>query len=912
MTHGGRGIKYRALDAFVRHRRNNATALAELKVLATDVYAGRVSDPDDDLLGCLLTKLYPDALSTREVIQYLRPSMGPNHRIKYEYFWRVHLPEKSTYDQLAGFLDQFVQRYEQLPVEVESYQYPVLFLRRLPLVVLSRLLDRSQDDIELNRLFDWLGAATWIGDWEHQEGTSLEEEGGIRRWLESRTEVRKSLLLMGLNRCVGVHECTEPSEFDSCMWMEEQRRLFSAEWPTDFGLWCLDQALTAEDRHAAKWFVRKVASCMHSRCHNEGLSQKVVEGRLAGNSVLGNMFGERMSELEERTTNERALEEKGQVQKKAEQREWHDRVKPHEEALYENRAKPALLHKLATAYFGGYIDIEGDTPKDRLGSLVDDDENLVQAVLAGFRGTIRRNDLPTDAEVMRLGTHNEIHHLSLPFMAGLEEIGRTAPAAGEIGLDATQIGLALAIHYTVPMWPRTRHPADRPQSWLPSLLTCHPEIVADVLVRSARSKLRNGADSAAGVHELAHSPDHSNVACLAALPLLTAFPVRCTERQLPTLNHLLRAACLHCEAEPFHELIDRKLAHRSMNVAQQVYWLVAGLCVSPKSYLEKLESYAIGSERRTRFLAEAMAGQYDFSRALSQHHRVPALQLLIRLIGSSCRPYSHDPHSEAGGMVTPAMGAADRVRGFIDQLASIPSGSASTAFEALLSDEYMHPWRPLLVDAKYRQNASRRETSFIHCNIGQIIDTLDNRRPANAADLAALTFEHICEISRNIRDGNASGWRQYWNVDSYNRPMDPKPEEACRDALLSALQDRLTQLGIDAQPEGRYADDKRSDIRVYHDGCNVPVEIKKSCHRDLWSAIGTQLLDKYTRDPGAEGFGIYLVFWFGNTEHCRPAAGPGFPPSSAVELGDRLRGTLSAEEMLKIRICVIDVAISGV
>ncbi len=115
-------------------------------------------------------------------------------------------------------------------------------------------------------------------------------------------------------------------------------------------------------------------------------------------------------------------------------------------------------------------------------------------------------------------------------------------------------------------------------------------------------------------------------------------------------------------------------------------------------------------------------------------------------------------------------------------------------------------------------------------------------------------------------------------------------------------------MDIDAQPEGRYADDKRSDIRVSFGKFNVPVEIKKSCHRDLWSAIRRQLIAKYTRDPGAHGYGIYLVFWFGNTEHCRPTPGEKSPPKSGAQLEERLRDTLSDEEKRKISICVIDVA----
>ena len=179
-------------------------------------------------------------------------------------------------------------------------------------------------------------------------------------------------------------------------------------------------------------------------------------------------------------------------------------------------------------------------------------------------------------------------------------------------------------------------------------------------------------------------------------------------------------------------------------------------------------------------------------------------------------------------------------------------------------------------------------------------------RPS-ATDLAALTFDVLTAIARNIRDSSTSDWRQYWNWDqkSRRRRLEPMHEDHCRDRLLSDLQGRLGQLDIDAAPEGRYADEKRSDIRVSCRGFNVPVEIKKSDHRDLWSAIRNQLIAKYTRDPNAGGHGIYVVFWFGRS--CCQAPESGSLPGSAAELEKRLRDTLSPEEARMIRVCVIDV-----
>ncbi|MCY4141160.1 MAG: hypothetical protein OXF56_23205, partial [Rhodobacteraceae bacterium] len=493
------------------------------------------------------------------------------------------------------------------------------------------------------------------------------------------------------------------------------------------------------------------------------------------------------------------------------------------------------------------------------------------------------------------------------FMAGLDEIARTAPF-GVIGMDDKKLRLGLAVHYTVPMWPSARQPTDRPPRWYVWLLSNRSEHVADVLVRSALSKLRSGAESPVGINKLARSPDHARVARVAALALLERFPLRCTSGQLSSLNHLLLAARRHCDTEALLDLIDEKHADRRMSVAQRIHWMAAGLCIAPDRYVELLDAYTVGRERRVRFLAEAVSRQFNHTPDLECCRSVPALRFLVRLIGASSRPYSLGADSDEGVIVTPEMNVAERVRDFIEQLAAVPTEDASLALEALSSDDDLHPWHSLITDAAFRQKAVRREAEFAYGDVTRVLGTLDGGSPANVADLAALTFEHLNETARDIRDGNLSGWRQYWNVDQYNRPWNPRPEDSCRDALLSDLRRRMLRLEIDAQPEGRYVDDKRADIRVSRGPCNVPIEIKRSCHRDLWSAIRSQLMARYTRDPGTGGHGINLVFWFGVTEGCRPTPPvTGTPPANSAELEHRLLSTLSADERLKIRICVIDV-----
>ena len=816
------GVRRTAIDALTRQMGNGEAAVTLLKSLLENIESGLLSDPEDELLGSLLIELYPERLSSSEILRYLRRPQNPSLLGKYYSFWSTHVPTKSTNVQCGELLDGIARQFRRLrPLLLDSFGR-VVYGRRLLLPLLRRLLQSWQEDISPDRLFNWLGVVS-----DPALRIPPEQAEFIRSWLNARSNLVTVLVKRGSKHCAKY---------------ELERRLFH---------------------------VTQLASTTES----EAL-EKHCEGQY------------------EEDTRRR-------------QQKWRNHVKPHESELRENRCPPVLLHHLAAAYFDHYVDAEGETPLDRLQSVLGDDEKLIQAVLEGFRGSIGRSDLPSAAEVIRLGTQDRHHYLTLPFLAGLEEAVRTAPDL-QISLDEKQMRLALAIYYMVP-------PAslddDRPPNWYPPLLKSHPDLVADVLISSVRARINSDSHIAAYLENLAYSRDYAEVARRASLRILKAFPARCGKRQLPALHCLLEAALRHCGKTPVVKLIERKLAYRSMDVGQRIYWLVAGLRAEPDRYLERLESHVTENKRneqRIRHLAAAIAEHRD-SRVAFEHLDAPALKLLIQLMSSSYRPHSPAP-SEVAYEYTLDMQVSGHIRWAINRLSSDPSKSAVDSLQSLAKDDHLIPWRPELNYAINRQNDLRRESSFRHGDIDQVIQVLDNRRPANAADLAALTTEYLRDISKNIRDGNTSDWKQYWNVDSYNRAERPRPEDACRNVLLSDLRSRLKPLQIDAQPEGRYADDKRADIRVSCGGFNVPVEIKRSCHPNLWSAIRRQLIAKYTRDPDTDGYGIYVVFWFGNTEHCRPTPGEQSPPKSATQLEERLRNTLSQEEKRKISICVIDVA----
>ena len=292
------GIRLSAIEPFVRHRRNDEDAYSELKALAADVHAGNVPDPDDSLLGCLLSALYPKVISETEIMQYLRLSRRPNCSPEYKYFWIGHLPKKSEKDRIAVLLDELAERYGPLLPEDGAHGLADLFLRWLPSILLARFLRLSGDEVNLNHLFRWLGPAAHADDWTYGPDLSQGESQEIRKWLENRPGAWKTLLAMGLRGCIDQSKRDNQYGFFSCMNKEVHGRLLGVPRPSDFGLWCLDQVIDAGNANAADWLLGEIAQCLHFGRFNEGLSREAVSRRLAGRAGLQEAFDRRMAELE--------------------------------------------------------------------------------------------------------------------------------------------------------------------------------------------------------------------------------------------------------------------------------------------------------------------------------------------------------------------------------------------------------------------------------------------------------------------------------------------------------------------------------------------------------------------------------------------------------------------------------------
>lgn len=866
-------VKRSALDAFIYNCPESHERTNKLKALLEAIHSEKFPDRDDELLGTLLTHLYPDRLSPAEIFRYLHEPKVDMCGMYFN-FWDQNLVQSSSDDETYELLDLLVEQQETLRPILEKDPF-----RETSIELLARSLENSKDTPSIHRLYGWLS----IGLTSDQIGVS-DAYQRVRSWLEEHPAIQKSIIVEGLARCSDSDESWEWEVFDI------DKRLYGARLPSDFGIWCQKKASEATDRRVAEYFVKQA--------NDAGFPLDRLRKYIPGNEKLQNIVAERAKEdhgANKKIRNGTHQYQSRQEEWKRQQEERISYVRSNKDALSENRASPRLLHQIARTYWGRFYNFNDQGGSRAIKELLQYDTGLVDAALQGLRGAVHRNDVPGVKEILDLKQKDKTYYLSLPFLAGLAELERSSPVVVD-RLNESQIRKAVAFYYCTP------HGGYKPD-WYSTVLATHPDIVADIQIEFAVSEFRCGRDHIYKLWQLAHDAAYAEVARLATLPLLRAFPTRCKSKQLESLKNLLWAAITHIDRPLLQRLIDKKLSLKSMNGIQRVYWLIAGVIVSPESYQDRLKGFVHGQKNRIHHLVTFLSND-DPVRFSLDELGVSTQVMLVRLVGSCAGP--HETFRE--GFVTSGMRASDLVRRLVQCLATSPTATASDALNNLLADPSLSLWHSQLSWARDSQLVIHRDVHYRHPDVAQVCKTLNGDTPANSGDLAALVVDRLQEIAVQIRDGNTDGWKKYWNVDSYERPSEPRPENTCRDTLLEELGRRLPN-GIDAQREGQYANNKRSDIRIAYHNFHVPVEIKRNSHRAVWRAMRDQLIKQYTRDPKTDGHGIYLVFWFG--KHGKKETPPppsGIRPTNAEEMKEKLEATLSPDQAHKISVCVIDVS----
>ncbi len=561
------------------------------------------------------------------------------------------------------------------------------------------------------------------------------------------------------------------------------------------------------------------------------------------------------------------------------------------------------LSFLAQVYYGRFSDLDRKgTPRERLAFIIGDSN--VPAAIEGFKAVLTRRDLPGLQTVVGITAERKIYNWWRAVLVAMDEC--FAADCNLAAFSDDSLAAAMAFELIEPIL-ETRDDVQswRVAAWKKAALEQRPSLVHGAYKAIARVRFSKGDQHIDGLHELLTEPAFVPFREATVLEFLRDFP----NANLYRLNEMLSAVVTKPEGHRrFLDLAATVIANKvAVDMPQYDQWLAAAYIVAPSQFESEVAAAARARPGVIFDLRDFGSGRHGNGRkAVSLTLR--QLEFMAQLVGTSY-PYSAPPSSGWNGD-TNAWDASDYFNALINLISANPSEAAAQALARLDANRALISYRPFLLNARAQQQARRREADYDRPDWPRTVDALSKGPPATVADLHALLIGHLEDARAMLAHGNTDGFKVFWNLDSYGRPVTPLPEEACRDRLVDILRIGLLPLSVTVEPEGHMAHDKRADISVAMPARKILCELKRDFHSDVWTATEEQLERFYVHDPDANGFGVYVVFWFGERRPTDIPAPPGGQarPTSPEAMERMLRELLPADRKERIAVLIVDVS----
>ena len=507
---------------------------------------------------------------------------------------------------------------------------------------------------------------------------------------------------------------------------------------------------------------------------------------------------------------------------------------------------------IAQLYFGLYRDSDRTlSPQARLSEWLGE-ENL-QPALEGLRTALSRGDVPTYGDVMKLAETHHRYEWWYALEAGLNE--RWLLGEGFTGLSGDLMKALVAVDLTNRIYANDGSGGHVVHPWMESLLKNDPELIRDVYLAVARLRLSRDEQIVDGFSELMNGEPFEPFRNVA-LELLRDFP----NADPLHLNQMLNAVTATPSAHADFLSLAVQVLSGAMPVEerQRDMWLVTAYFLSPSNYEADVERRAIARPH----LVFDLRDRSGFGFRGKPRETLPLLMLefTARLTGQT---FPSTPPAGGWGD-TNSWNASEHFRTVINMISAIASEAATNALTRLEANPALVSYKPDILYALANQRQRRREAEYDRPDWPKTVAALSNGAPATVADLHALLLAQLRDLKHRIERTNTDIWKQFWNLNSHSKPTEPRPQEACRDDLVTLMRPSFLPLGITIEPEGHMAGDKRADISVAMPTRKILCELKRDYHAEVWTAIEGQLERFYAHDPEAKGFGAEFYAGSGN------------------------------------------------
>ncbi len=834
-----------------------------------DMLAARSSWVDREVASCVLEDLYPDHIGPRDVFDCNRPQMqGREFR-----FWSDSLLKLSRAEHIADLADAWLARR---PKSGENWS--PLWLRSPEL--LARVLDCEGDRASTQRLHDWLGmclvdqAYSWIrGDQAGRE---------VRAWLEKRPVQMKAIVEYAYSLAnVGVERRRD------LFWAEE--RLHGARRPRDWLYWMLGLAEATDDEAMARDCFNNVAVTATRLSGDWDIpSLSEVEAWISRNTAKWPRAPKWLEEARKpRSDEKRRLEEQARAKEQGAQAVDERAKRKLALALYvaelmKGSPNDGFLGRVARVHeTNDFVDVVGDSPEERLKDFLVD-EGMAAVALDAIERVLSRADLPDVEDILALNRKGEFHPIRpAVLLAAKRAHAKSTDAALRWSVALSQ--KLFAFHLTGGIGA---------PAWVDTLVERRAADVAPIYIDYASWWLkRRGNIAITGLRQLNRNDAYDRLARLVLPRLLPDFPLKASKEARRELDQNLLPALRLLDPNVAASIVRKKLAAKGMDPMQRVSWLVANLRYGDDSSGPALVKWIGTNPRRLNAFVESLREQRIPAR-YSSNLEPRTLAKLFELLAPGADPiWGASRETNLAHWPLQALASSDRyevARAELSRLASMPA---------------LARWHDAIQGAMHEQVATARERSYVVPTPRDVALALANRTPAGPADLQALVIQALDDIEQKARGDSAYLLRWFWKDDR----SDGKSENECRDVLKDLLELRLNPQQVSAELEVHAAARKRMDLRatVIANGkeWRLPIEAKIESNTKLWTAWHDQLERLYTNDPKSQGYGIYLVFWFG----LRPRKSPeGEAATSARQMREMLEARIPQADRARSRVVVMD------
>lgn len=844
------------------------------------ITSGALADADDELRGSLLRDLYPEHVTPGRVFDHWHRRKQDSLLGVYWRFWTFDLWARTPIDAYPALIAAWVKRGSVSSADHLSLDDG----SDLPGRLLAATLEHAGDSASDTVLYEWLG----VGLDKYGHSKLGDQQSAVRDWLARRPQRMKAVMALALSKVI-------PDDQGRWDFWQAESRLHGAARPHDWLFWLLDQAANAPTPALAQYCFFPAAhaaltpvtsldtpSMEHIETWVEQHQRQWPQAEQWLEDAWSMSIDHWQGDQARRQKQYRAKDFDVQAQRSK-------NLVPYLPRLLDGSAPPGLYWQVATAHEHGFTDVPGKTPLERVRKFLVSDEATAQRVIEALPLVLDRDDLPTADEAIALEAKSKQHYIRPAALLAARLIHERDPQAVLSWPQA--LAERLVAYYL------TDGTGNMP-GWYRALAQQRPEWVATVLLRYAKPKFkRKGSPFFAGLWALRSEADHAALARLTLPALLEAFPLRASEAARGVLNQKLLPALSALDPKQAAALVRTRLARTAMDPMQRLCWLVADLPYRPET-IGDIAALVDRNERRAVQLGAAFHEQGSLER-MALHPDPNTIKRLFELLA----PITQLERWGRSGIVTVAHHRSDLVRGLLSALSSDPQAEA--ALRALAENPALRTWREQIEYHRRVQQASARAAYFTVPSAHDVSLTLARQSPAHPSDLRALVMQHLDDMVAAWRGANTFTLKEFWHV----ADKTPKIENNCRDLLLERLRERLAPLNIHVGRECSAARDKRVDVCVefMRDGRRItlPIEVKKEDNDHLWTAWRDQLGKLYAIDPDAQGFGLYLVLWFGVKVQNHPE---GLRPRSAEDLRHALEQRIPIENRHRLVVQALDLS----